>query len=88
MSIHVAIIGLGAIGKKRFELFLTNPNVDNVSFFDPTIKEYETISSVDTVDRLFRDTSIDAVVICTPNAQKSDLITKALHALLTWCSGC
>ena len=38
MSINIGIIGLGKIGKKRFELFQEIPDVGNISFFDPTLK--------------------------------------------------
>jgi len=80
MSINIGIIGLGEVGKKRFELFRCIPDVGSISFFDPTIKLFDSIPSAPTVDTLFSDKNIDVIVICTPNAQKKDLIIKALES--------
>ena len=77
---HIGIIGLGAVGKKRFELFRDIPEVSNISFFDPTIKLFDSTRSVQTVETLFSDKNIDAIVICTPNAPKKGLIKKAFES--------
>ena len=44
--------------------------VDNISFFDPSTKFFEGTQSMPTVDSIFSDNNIDAVVICSPNAPK------------------
>ncbi len=80
MSINIGIIGLGKVGKKRFELFQEIPDVGNISFFDPTLKSFCNTSSVPNVDTLFFDKNIDAIVICTPNKQKINLINKAFES--------
>ena len=80
MGIKVGVIGLGVVGKRRFKIFKSATSVADVCFFDPTTKEYDTVSSVGTVDEIFNDTSIDAVAICTPNFQKLDLVSRALQS--------
>ena len=40
MSINICVIGLGTVGKKRFEIFNDHSDVDEVSFFDPKIKKF------------------------------------------------
>ncbi len=80
MSINIGIIGLGKVGKKRFELFQEIPDVGSISFFDPTLKSFCNTPSVPKVDALFSDKNIDAIVICTPNKQKINLINKAFES--------
>ena len=74
MSINIGIIGLGKVGKQRFMLFRDISKVDSISFFDPTIKNFKGINSASNVSTLFSDKNIDAIVICTPNKQKIELI--------------
>ena len=80
MGIKIAIIGLGDIGKKRFEFFKENSEVNEVCFFDRTVEQYNAVRSVGAVKELFLDPSVDAVAICTPNAQKLDLFSMALES--------
>ena len=80
MSINIGIIGLGKLGKKRFEIFRDIPKVGSIAFFDPTVKLFDSTPSVPTVDTLFSDKNIDAIVICTPNKQKINLINKAYES--------
>ena len=80
MSINIGIIGLGSVGSRRFELFREIQEVDNISFFDPSTKFFEGSQSAPTVDSIFSDKNIDAVVICSPNAPKKNLIAKAFDS--------
>lgn len=80
MGIKIAIIGLGGIGKKRFEFFKENSEVNEVCFFDRTVEQYNAVRSVGAVKEIFLDSSVDAVAICTPNAQKLDLFSMALES--------
>jgi len=80
LSINIGIIGLGKVGKQRFMLFRDFPKVGSISFFDPTIKNFKGINSASNVSTLFSDKNIDAIVICTPNKQKIELIEKAFES--------
>ncbi len=80
MSINIGIIGLGSVGLKRFEIFRDIQEVDNISFFDPSTKFFEGTQSMPTVDSIFSDKNIDAVVICSPNAPKKNIIAKAFDS--------
>jgi len=77
MGLNVGIIGLGSVGLKRFEIFQNMKEVHSVSFFDPLTKNFQSILSVSDVDSIYSDKNIDAVIICTPNGPKIDLIEKA-----------
>ena len=80
MAVNICIIGLGTVGKKRFELFQDNPNVDRVSFYDPSIVTYRGTNSFDSIDAPFQDDSINVIAICTPNRPKLQLILRALES--------
>ena len=77
MSINICVIGLGTVGKKRFEIFNDHSDVDEVSFFDPKIKKFYNIHSFNNISEIFSNSNIDAIAICTPNQQKIGLIEKA-----------
>ena len=77
MSINICIIGLGTVGEKRLEIFNDHPDVDEVSFYDPQMKSFNNIPSLQNIDEIFSNKNLDAIVICTPNQQKIELIEKA-----------
>ena len=80
MAINIGIIGLGSLGSKRFELFQEIQEVGNIVFFDPSTKSFQGTKSVPTVDSIFSDKNIDAIVICSPNAPKRKLIEQAFDS--------
>ena len=80
MSINIGIIGLGSLGSRRFELFQEIQEVDNIVFFDPSTKFFRGTKSVPNVDSIFSDKNIDAIVICSPNAPKRNLIAQAFDS--------
>ncbi len=77
MGINIGIIGLGLLGKRRFEIFRDMSEVQSVVFYDSSIKSFQSVRSLVDVDLIFSDDNIDAVIICSPNAPKMDLIVKA-----------
>jgi 1,5-anhydro-D-fructose reductase (1,5-anhydro-D-mannitol-forming) len=77
MGLNIGIIGLGLLGLKRFEIFQSFKEVRSISFFDPVTKTFQATSSANNVDSIYSDKNIDAIVICTPNEPKIDLIEKA-----------
>ncbi len=77
MGLNIGIIGLGLLGLKRFEIFQNMNEVDSISFFDPVTKFFQSTSSALDTDSIFSDKNIDAIIICTPNEPKMDLIAKA-----------
>jgi len=77
MSVNIGIIGLGLVGLRRFEIFQNMSEVHSISFFDPSTKLFQSTCSTSDVDSIYSDKNIDAVIICSPNAPKMDLIVKA-----------
>ena len=77
MGVNIGIIGLGSLGLKRFEIFQNMNEVHSVSFFDLSTKLYKSTCSATDVDSIYSDKNIDAIIICTPNEPKMDLIVKA-----------
>ena len=80
MSLNIGIIGLGLLGSRRFEIFQNISTVNSISFFDPSTKSFKSSYSTSDVDVIFSDKNIDAVIICTPNEPKMDLIEKAFDS--------
>ena len=77
MGVNIGIIGLGSLGLKRFEIFQNMNEVHSISFFDSSTKLYKSTYSATDVDSIYSDKNIDAIIICTPNEPKMDLIIKA-----------
>ena len=77
MGVNVGIIGLGSLGLRRFEIFQNMSDVHRISFFDPSIKLFQSTHSEVDVESIYSNKNIDAVIICSPNAPKMDLIVKA-----------
>ena len=81
MTVNLAIIGIGRIGKIHANSIFTNPNARLVGFFDENNSEIKNFSEKYNSDFLDiktieNDHNIDAVVICSPTDTHIDLIKK------------
>lgn len=81
MTVNLAIIGIGRIGKIHANSIFTNPNSRLVGFFDENNSEIKNFSEKYNSDFLDiktieNDHNIDAVVICSPTDTHIDLIKK------------
>ena len=79
-DLHIAVIGLGKMGRIRIDLIKNNQYISKISCYEPdhNIKEYNDLDSADSAESLIEDESTDAVFICTPNYAMRDLITMAV----------
>ena len=81
MTVNLAIIGVGRIGKIHANSIFTHPNAKLVGFFDENNSEIKNFSEKYNSDFLDiktieNDHNIDAVVICSPTDTHIDLIKK------------
>jgi predicted dehydrogenase len=76
MSLNIAIIGAGSLGLKRFEIFKDINHINELYFYDPNVKKIQSYRSEVDLDSIFLNKNIHAIVICTPNAPKMELIEK------------
>ena len=81
MTVNLAIIGIGRIGKIHANSIFTHPNAKLVGFFDENNSEIKNFSEKYNSDFLDiktieNDHNIDAVVICSPTDTHIDLIKK------------
>ena len=81
MTVNLAIIGIGRIGKIHANSIFTHPNAKLVGFFDENNSEIKNFSKKYNSDFLDiktieNDHNIDAVVICSPTDTHIDLIKK------------
>ena len=81
MTVNLAIIGIGRIGKIHANSIFTHPNAKLVGFFDENnseIKNFAEKYNSDFLDikAIENDRNIDAVVICSPTDTHIDLIKK------------
>ena len=81
MTVNLAIVGIGRIGKIHANSIFTNPNSRLVGFFDENNSEIKNFSEKYNSDFLDiktieNDHNIDAVVICSPTDTHIDLIKK------------
>ncbi len=81
MTVNLAIIGIGRIGKIHANSIFTDPNAKLVGFFDENNSEIKNFSKKYNSDFLDiktieNDHNIDAVVICSPTDTHIDLIKK------------
>ena len=81
MTVNLAIIGIGRIGKIHANSIFTHPNAKLVGFFDENNSEIKNFSEKYNSDFLDiktieNDHNIDAVVICSPTETHIDLIKK------------
>lgn len=64
---NVAIIGMGKIGKIRYEVFRQNKKINDIIFFDKYLKKYKDNISEKDYKSILINKEIDIVCICTPN---------------------
>ncbi|WP_421382319.1 Gfo/Idh/MocA family protein [Bacillus salacetis] len=85
MGLKAGIIGCGSIAKLRHAPeYFANPHVDEIVFYDRNPERAQKLadmfdgSTVDTVEQLFEDTSIDVISDCSSNEYHHIYSTKAL----------
>lgn len=86
MSIQVGIIGYGLSGqifhgkilKNMSEFTITKIYTKAKKNIEMALKEHPTSTVVSDVDDIFKDPSIEVVIICTPNMSHYELASKAL----------
>jgi len=89
MSTRLAILGAGRIGQVHSLAIMSNDSAQFASVFDPITQAAEAIAqrsgaSVQSVDEIASDQSIDAVIICTPtdlHAEQIELFARADKAI-------
>ena len=82
-TIKIAIIGSGRMGQRHAEAYKKNKNVEIVGFNDSIRKNANRLAKkfktkALTIDEILLDNSIDAVNICTPNADHAKISIKML----------
>lgn len=78
--IRVAIIGLGKFGKLRHRLLAERSDVTIEAFYDPRVETYDGLRRARSVDEIFHDRAIDAVVIAVPNLYAKDAVIGAIRS--------
>jgi predicted dehydrogenase len=85
MGLKAGIIGCGSIAKLRHAPeYFANPHVDEIIFFDRNPERAQKLAemfdgrTVDTVEQLFEDPSIDVISDCSSNEYHHIYSTKAL----------
>ena len=81
----VALFGAGRIGRIHAANLAAMPGIELTAVSDPMVANAAALAQehgarVDTVEAIFADASIDAVVIGSPTTTHSDLITRAAQA--------
>jgi myo-inositol 2-dehydrogenase/D-chiro-inositol 1-dehydrogenase len=81
----VALLGAGRIGRIHAANLSAMPGIELVAVSDPVASSCAELAQtygarVDSIENIFADTSIDAVVIGSPTTTHSDLITRAAGA--------
>lgn len=83
---RLAFVGMGWIGKSRFESLVKNDLVECRGIYDPYLQEMQedkllcNYSKVEDFDDLLNDEDLDGIVIATPNALHVEQCLKALKA--------
>ena len=79
MKKKLAILGAGRIGQVHARAIASNPTAELVAIFDPVKDAAEAVTSqfggkISDIDSIVADTSIDAVILCTPTDMHADQI--------------
>jgi predicted dehydrogenase len=83
---RLAFVGMGWIGKSRFESLVKKDLIECKGIYDPYLEEMQddellcNYDKVENFDDLLQDEDIDGIVIATPNALHVDQCLKALRA--------
>lgn len=83
---RLAFVGMGWIGKSRFESLIKNGLIECKGIYDPYLEEIQddellcNYDKIEDFDDLLQDEDIDGVVIATPNALHVDQCLKALRS--------
>jgi 1,5-anhydro-D-fructose reductase (1,5-anhydro-D-mannitol-forming) len=80
MKINIGIIGLGKLGKVRFDILAEHRNVGFIHFYDPAQTEYQGVKGAGSAAEIIGRNDIAAVFICTPNDVMKGLIGEAVKA--------
>ncbi|MCB1335553.1 MAG: inositol 2-dehydrogenase [Roseivivax sp.] len=81
MTLRIAILGAGRIGKTHARAIAATPGVSLVAISDPVAAAAEAVSAaygcdVRSIDQIAASDDVDAVAICTPTDTHADLIEK------------
>ncbi|MEN0002388.1 MAG: inositol 2-dehydrogenase, partial [Pseudomonadota bacterium] len=85
MTLRLAILGAGRIGKAHARAVAADPHAEIAAIADALPASAEALASqysspVSTVDAIEEDTQIDGVIICTPTPTHADLIEQFARA--------
>ena len=85
MSVNFALLGAGRIGKVHARAIASCADAELISVSDPVLASANEIANryqckVTSIDKVASDSSIDAVVICTPTDTHADFIEKFANA--------
>ena len=82
-KLKIGIIGMGRMGITHYSIINSHPNVEIVSIADPSplvlaiMRKYFFVKLFKDYNQLFRQTMLDAVLVCTPPQYHFSIIKKA-----------
>jgi 1,5-anhydro-D-fructose reductase (1,5-anhydro-D-mannitol-forming) len=80
MKIDIGVIGLGKLGKVRYDILSENRNVGRMYFYDPVELEYCGGKRLNSAADVIKQENVRAVFICTPNNIMKEIVGRAVRA--------